>query len=138
MQILRQILLGSDIGYNKDGFFLAASGSIAWNDIYDAFAKALARRGVVDDSTVEHADETALKGMAEALGVDPSIVPFQVGGKYVTRYPRSYLQIIVNVLQVYLYCSPWQADRLAAAIPTRAYTRSGRCRGRTDSEESGA
>ncbi|KAE8315141.1 hypothetical protein BDV41DRAFT_199358 [Aspergillus transmontanensis] len=81
LQILRQILLGSDIGYNKNGFFLAASGSIAWKDIYDAFAKALAKRGVVDDSTVEQADETALKGMGEALGVDPSIVPFQVGGK---------------------------------------------------------
>ncbi|KAE8165184.1 hypothetical protein BDV40DRAFT_309632 [Aspergillus tamarii] len=81
LQILRQILLGNDIGYNKNGFFLAASGSIAWKDIYEAFAKALATRGVVDDSTVELADETALRKMGEALGVDPSIVLFQVGGK---------------------------------------------------------
>ncbi|OGM47256.1 hypothetical protein ABOM_003907 [Aspergillus bombycis] len=80
LQILRQILLGNDIGYNRNGFFLAASGSVAWKDIYDAFAKALSKSGVVGDSTVAQADKAALGEMGEALGVDPSIVPFQVGG----------------------------------------------------------
>lgn len=126
MQILRQILLGNDIGYNRNGFFLAASGSIAWKDIYDAFAKALSKRGVVSDSTVAQADETVLGKMGEALGVVPSVVPFQVGGKYVIHYPQCYLAINVNPVQLYLHCSPWQADRLGAAVPTGVYTRSSR------------
>ncbi|KAE8377600.1 hypothetical protein BDV26DRAFT_281763 [Aspergillus bertholletiae] len=81
LQILRHILQGNEIGYNRNGFFLAASGSVAWKDIYSAFAEALAKRSVVGDNKVEEADEAALGRMAEGLGVDPSIVPFQVGGK---------------------------------------------------------
>lgn len=83
LQILRQILSGHAIGYNKNGFYLAASGSVAWNDIYRAFATALARRGVVDDDRVEQADAAALSRMGEALGMPPSLVTVMLGGKYV-------------------------------------------------------
>jgi len=81
LQILRHILLGNDIGHNKNGFFLAASGSVPWNDIYSAIAKALAKRGVVDDEKVEQADGPGLVKMADALEVAPSAVPVQLGGK---------------------------------------------------------
>lgn len=83
LQILRQILLGNNIGHSKNGFFLAASGSVPWNDIYSAIAKALTKRGIVDDDKVEQAGGTALAKMADALQVTPSAVPVQLGGKYV-------------------------------------------------------
>lgn len=87
LQILRQILLGNNIGHNKNGFFLAASGSVPWNDIYSAIAKALTKRGIVDDDKVEQADGPALAKMVDALQVTPpSAVPVQLGGKYVILY----------------------------------------------------
>lgn len=73
--------VGNDIGHNKNGFFLAASSSVPWNDIYSAIAKALAKRGIVDDEKVEQADGPALEKMADAFQVAPSAVPVQLGGK---------------------------------------------------------
>jgi hypothetical protein len=60
LQIPRRILAGPDIGYGRRGFYLAGSGSMRWNDVYKAFAEALAKRGVVDNAQVEQADDTAL------------------------------------------------------------------------------
>lgn len=75
------MLLGTEIGYNKRGFYLASSGSIAWSDIYHAFAVALAKRGVVDDDIVQKPDDIALAQMGEALEIPPALVPIMLGGK---------------------------------------------------------
>ncbi|RAL13349.1 NAD(P)-binding protein [Aspergillus homomorphus CBS 101889] len=80
LQILRKILRGEEIGYGKNGFFLAASGSLPWNDVYEAVAKALAKRNAIDDAIVRDADEKVLVRMGEALGVPPSAVPVVLGG----------------------------------------------------------
>ncbi|KAJ5090918.1 hypothetical protein N7532_009602 [Penicillium argentinense] len=68
LEILLKSLLSEDIGYGKDGHFLVASGSIAWDDVYGAFARALAKRRFVDNDTVTEGDDTAPAGMAEGLG----------------------------------------------------------------------
>ncbi|KAJ5953134.1 hypothetical protein N7454_000030 [Penicillium verhagenii] len=81
LQMVRNMLLNKDMGYNKQGFYMASSGSVAWDDIYHAFAVALAKRGVVDDDRVKQADDIALVEMGEALGVPPSLVPVMLGGK---------------------------------------------------------
>lgn len=81
LEILRKILSGIDIGYGKKGYFLAASGSIAWSDVYAAFAESLAKRDVVDDAMVVQADDSSLAQMGKALGVKPSEVQVLLGGK---------------------------------------------------------
>ncbi|KAJ9235240.1 hypothetical protein DTO169E5_6206 [Paecilomyces variotii] len=81
LDILRNILLGKGVGHGKKGFFLAASGSVAGDDIYDAFAKSLAKRNVVDDETVHDADEALLKKMGQALACPKELVPVQLSGK---------------------------------------------------------
>ncbi|KAJ5093949.1 hypothetical protein N7456_009810 [Penicillium angulare] len=81
LELVRNMLLGTEMGYNKRGFYLASSGSIKWHDIYHAFAVALAKRDVVDDDVVKPADDAALKQMAEALEVPESLVPVMLGGK---------------------------------------------------------
>lgn len=60
---------------------------MTWNDIYHAFAKALEKRGVVDDSKVEKADDAALTKIGKALGSPPEYVPIQIGGKYDPNFP---------------------------------------------------
>ncbi|KAH8431487.1 uncharacterized protein LDX57_009150 [Aspergillus melleus] len=64
----------------KNGYYLAASGHVHWNDVYKAMAKALAKRNVLDDDDVMQADDEALKKMGEALNVSPSAVPVLLGG----------------------------------------------------------
>lgn len=84
LQILRQILQGKDVGHGREGFFLAASGSVAWDDIYQAFAKALAKRGVIETDEVELADESGLEKMAKGLDLRNGTVAIQLGGGYVS------------------------------------------------------
>ncbi|RAK95308.1 uncharacterized protein BO80DRAFT_419219 [Aspergillus ibericus CBS 121593] len=81
LEILRKILSGIDIGYGKNGSFLASSGSISWNDVYAAFAKALAKRHVIDTDVVTQAEESDLAKMADGLGVAPSAVQVLLGRK---------------------------------------------------------
>ncbi|PYH38151.1 uncharacterized protein BO87DRAFT_383045 [Aspergillus neoniger CBS 115656] len=81
LHILRKILLGEEIGDGKHGFFLAASGSVPWNKVYCAMAKALAKRGLVDDEDVVQADDQVLEKMGEALGVAPDEVQVLLGGR---------------------------------------------------------
>jgi hypothetical protein len=64
---LRTILTGQDPGHGKHGYYLASSGSVPRNDIYNAFAKALAQQGVTGDVTVQDADDEILQKMADAL-----------------------------------------------------------------------
>ncbi|KAJ3525582.1 hypothetical protein NM208_g5251 [Fusarium decemcellulare] len=81
IQILCSILENQNPGYGKQGYYLASPGSVAWDDIYSGFAKALATRGVVDDETVRDADDAALDGMAAALDCSRDFVNVQLGGK---------------------------------------------------------
>ncbi|KAM5349519.1 hypothetical protein ACJ41O_006024 [Fusarium nematophilum] len=81
LQILRSILVGQDPGHGKDGYYLASPGSLLWDDIYSAFAKALARWGLVDDDSVEDASDATLEKMGLALGCPKEFVTAQLGGK---------------------------------------------------------
>ncbi|KAF4884616.1 hypothetical protein CGCFRS4_v012599 [Colletotrichum fructicola] len=81
LQILRSILEGKNIGHGRNGYCLAASGSIAWDDIYAAMALGLKVRGIIEDETVAPVDDIALVKMAQGLNTDPSLVAMRVGGK---------------------------------------------------------
>ncbi|KAH8703413.1 hypothetical protein BGW36DRAFT_393760 [Talaromyces proteolyticus] len=81
VEMLRNMLLNIDIGYNKNGFYLAASGSVAWEDIYKSMATALAKRNLVDDDIVSQADNAVLEKMAEGLGAPSNLVNVMLGGK---------------------------------------------------------
>lgn len=81
LHILRRIISGEEISHGKNGFFLAASGSVAWNKVYSAMAKALAKSGLVEDEVVMPADDEVLAKMGEALGVAPHEVPVLIGGR---------------------------------------------------------
>jgi len=65
----------------KQGYYLAASGSVAWVDLYSAMARALVQHGVVEDDEVKPAvtDEVLAK-MGGALGCPKELVPLQLGG----------------------------------------------------------
>lgn len=78
--LLRAILAGENPDHGKNGYYMASSGSVAWQDIYAAMAVALARRGIVDDATVKTADETALANMATAIGHPAELVRLMLGG----------------------------------------------------------
>lgn len=79
--ILRNILTGDYPDYGTNGYYLAASGSVAWDDLYDAMAKALAKRHVIEDSTVTLADDDSLAAMAGGLACPVPFVQVQLGGK---------------------------------------------------------
>ena len=82
MELLRKMLLGeTGLGYGRNGYYLAASGSVAWDDLYAAMGKRLAERGVVDDATVVDADDEALERIGEALGRPKDFVPVEMGGR---------------------------------------------------------
>ncbi|KAJ5648316.1 hypothetical protein N7490_004688 [Penicillium lividum] len=105
LQMVRNMLLNKDMGYNKQGFYLASGGSVAWNDIYQAFAVALAKRGVVDDDTVEQADDAALAEMGEARGVPSSLVSVMLGGKDVFKYVSVWFCWMFSLMNVCLRCT---------------------------------
>ncbi|PYH97947.1 hypothetical protein BO71DRAFT_480833 [Aspergillus ellipticus CBS 707.79] len=70
LQILRKILSGDEIGHDKQGFYLAASGT-----------QSLAKRGAIEDEVVMQADEADMARMGEALKTSSAAVPVFVGGK---------------------------------------------------------
>ncbi|KAH7085876.1 hypothetical protein BKA63DRAFT_500653 [Paraphoma chrysanthemicola] len=81
LRILEEILAGGELGYGRNGYYLASSGSVAWHEIYTAMAKALEKRGVVSSSEVKKADGSALKKLSEVLGCPKELVAVQIGGK---------------------------------------------------------
>lgn len=85
LELLRAILDGANPAYGKNGFYLAASGSVAWDDLYEAFGAALFKKGAVDDASVGTADLSTLEKMGAALGIPKEYVPFQLGGKYASK-----------------------------------------------------
>jgi len=56
------------IDCNRQGYYLASPGVIAWSDLYKQMAKALAKRGVVEDDTLHDASTESLEEAAKALG----------------------------------------------------------------------
>lgn len=78
---MRDILLAKDIGCNKEGYYLASPGSVAWSDIYKTMATQLKKSNIVDHDNVGLADDEALQKMGDALGCPKGVVPVQLGGK---------------------------------------------------------
>ncbi|KAF4822917.1 hypothetical protein CGCTS75_v010489 [Colletotrichum tropicale] len=83
--LARAILNGSSPDHGKLGYYLASSGSASWDDIYAAVAKALAKRGVIDDDIVAPVTDEALRKMSEALNAEPASAVSKVGGKHVAH-----------------------------------------------------
>ncbi|KUI69069.1 hypothetical protein VM1G_04695 [Cytospora mali] len=81
IQILRKILNGEDPGHGRNGYFLASSGSVGWDDIYTAMASALAKRNVIDDASVVPASKQILEQMGTAMGCPAEFVTVQIGGQ---------------------------------------------------------
>ncbi|PSK35107.1 L-2-aminoadipate reductase [Elsinoe australis] len=81
IELLRAILEGKNPDHGKQGFYLASSGSVAWDDLYGAIANAMVNRGVIKDAAVVRADDSALEKMASALGASKDTVEIRVGGK---------------------------------------------------------
>lgn len=81
LDLLRAILKDENPGFGRNGYYLAASGSVAWDDIYDSVAKSLFKQGVIKDATVEPADEAAVEAIGKALGVPKEYVSLMTGGK---------------------------------------------------------
>lgn len=81
VEILRKILAGEDIGYGKNGYYLASAGSIAWDDIYSVMAKALAKRQIIEDEEVHSANDEVLERMSVVLGIPKVLVPVMLGGR---------------------------------------------------------
>ncbi|OKL61987.1 hypothetical protein UA08_02549 [Talaromyces atroroseus] len=80
LDILRAILSGQIPNYGKNGFYLAASGSVKWHDLFGAMAKTLVKRGVIHDESLTQADDAALEQMAPVLQGVKSFVPAEIGG----------------------------------------------------------
>lgn len=81
IRLLSNILNGETIGHGQQGYYLAASGSVAWDDLYSAMAKSLVQRGVIGSDDVPLADESALEKMAAALGAPKAFVAPSLGGR---------------------------------------------------------
>ncbi|KAI1445902.1 NAD(P)-binding protein [Annulohypoxylon stygium] len=81
IELLRKILADGNPSHGKNGYYLASSGSIAWDDLYSAVGVALAKRGVVNNVEVETANDEILAEMGAALGRPSEFVPLQIGGR---------------------------------------------------------
>ncbi|KAF2130369.1 NAD(P)-binding protein [Dothidotthia symphoricarpi CBS 119687] len=89
VKLLEKILSGDNPGHGKNGYYLASSGSVAWIDIYTAFARALATRNVIDSAEVKKPDETALEKMAQALYCPKEMIVVQLGGTCTLKADRA-------------------------------------------------
>ncbi|KAI1119271.1 hypothetical protein F5Y14DRAFT_397218 [Nemania sp. NC0429] len=81
IELMRKILNGESPAHGKNGYYLASSGSVAWDDLYAAMATALAKRGVVTDDTVATANDEELEAMSKGLRCSADLVPLMLGGK---------------------------------------------------------
>ncbi|KAJ5331825.1 hypothetical protein N7476_001608 [Penicillium atrosanguineum] len=80
LEIMRNILSDQNIGFGKNGYYLAASGSVSWNDLYCAMARGLAKRKVIETDEVSLVDDAVLEKMGAALGCPKDMVPLFLGG----------------------------------------------------------
>ena len=104
IEILRKILNEETIDHDRDGFYLASPGAIAWSDLYKQMAKALAKRGVVDDDTLHNVSDASLEEAAKALGCPKEFVPVEMGGSYVLALPLEINALLTSILAV--RCKP--------------------------------
>lgn len=83
VELLRAILSGKNPASGKQGYYLASSGAVVWEDLYKAMARRLAEKGVIDGEEVVAAsgDRGALEKMSEGLGCPPGLVGLMLGGK---------------------------------------------------------
>ncbi|KAF4555483.1 Hypothetical protein D9617_2g054440 [Elsinoe fawcettii] len=79
--LLSAILDGGSPGHGRNGFYLASSGSVIWDDLYDAMARSLAKKGIVKEPTVKLANSGDKDKIASALGVPVERVEFNFSGK---------------------------------------------------------
>lgn len=84
IEILRNILNEKKTDHGRDGYYLASPGAIAWLDLYQQMAKALAKRGVVEDDKLHNVSVESLEEAAKALGCPEEFVPVEMGGSYVS------------------------------------------------------
>lgn len=80
LALVSSILTGNHPNQKKCGYYLAASGNVAWVDLYQAIGEALVKRGIISEAVVERADERALDRMAEGLKIPREMVALQLGG----------------------------------------------------------
>ncbi|KAI1268721.1 hypothetical protein F5Y18DRAFT_240760 [Xylariaceae sp. FL1019] len=80
LALMRSILAGERPSNGKNGYYLAASGSVAWDDLYAEMAKAMAKRGAVADEGVHTANDESLEAMGKVLGVPAPLVTIHIGG----------------------------------------------------------
>ncbi|ETI24277.1 hypothetical protein G647_03646 [Cladophialophora carrionii CBS 160.54] len=83
LALLDAILAGKSPPSGKQGYYLASSGSILWDDLYRAMARRLAERGVVDHPDVLPAEGNVdvLTTMGKGLGCPPALVALMLGGR---------------------------------------------------------
>ncbi|KAI0966471.1 hypothetical protein F4678DRAFT_475962 [Xylaria arbuscula] len=81
LELMRKILTGANPDYGKNGYYLAASGSVTWDDLYTAMAAALAKRNVILDDKILTASDHNIETMAQGLGCTKDLVPVMIGGK---------------------------------------------------------
>jgi len=80
LALLIKILKEEKLDNGRNGYYLASPGSIAWTDLYKKMAEALAKRGVIDDDTVQEVSDDSLEEAGKALGCPKAVVPVQMGG----------------------------------------------------------
>ncbi|PNS18681.1 hypothetical protein CAC42_5220 [Sphaceloma murrayae] len=81
IELLRAILEGNNPDHGRDGFYLASSGLITWDDLYTAMANSLAERNVIKNNAVILADDEAKENIAKALGGTKETVEIRISGK---------------------------------------------------------
>lgn len=80
LRLVSQVLADNSPPSGKKGYYLAASGTIHWEDLYSAFASVLAKRGLLIDDTVRAPTDEQIEHIAAALGTEASLVPLSIGG----------------------------------------------------------
>ncbi|KAB5539502.1 hypothetical protein GE09DRAFT_319738 [Coniochaeta sp. 2T2.1] len=80
IDLLRKIVANENPSHGKNGFYLAASGSVVWDDLYSALGQGLAKRKVISDPAVTRADDETLGKLGVEFGCPPEMVAVQIGG----------------------------------------------------------
>lgn len=80
--MIKAIVTDQNPDYGQQGYYLASSGKVLWDDIYASIAKALKKRGVISSCKVENMTDEALTKIAAAQGVDTPSVRVKMAGRY--------------------------------------------------------
>ena len=80
LSLLRAMLENKNPDHGRQGYYLASSGRVVWDDLYAAMAVALAKRNVVKTGTVGFADDATLEKIAASLGTSPAELGMYLAG----------------------------------------------------------